>query len=359
MLHCFTPGEIWPDNNGVHINAHGGGILKHENRYWWFGEHKIAGEAGNRAHVGIHAYSSSDLMNWTDEGIALKVEPEGSASLIAKGAIIERPKVLYDSANRRFVMYFHLEPVNAGGYGAALTGIAAAGAVAGPYTFIRGIRPNAGHWPENVRPEQQDQKSIGQAMQYPGNISNGNNPVTPSLNILGRDFVKGQQARDMTLFQDDDGKAYHIYSSEHNSTLHIAELTADLLGHSGRYWRAFEHRWMEAPVIFKHRSRYFLIASDCTGWAPNAARLAVAGHIGGPWQELGNPVHGNTEQMNNTFESQGTFALQLDDDRVIFMADRWRPENAIDGRYVWLPVKFDDNAIPYLEWSNTWNTGNM
>ena len=23
----FTPGELWPDNNGVHINAHGGGIL--------------------------------------------------------------------------------------------------------------------------------------------------------------------------------------------------------------------------------------------------------------------------------------------------------------------------------------------
>ena len=23
----FKPGEIWPDNNGVHINAHGGGML--------------------------------------------------------------------------------------------------------------------------------------------------------------------------------------------------------------------------------------------------------------------------------------------------------------------------------------------
>ena len=23
----FTPGEIWPDNHQVHINAHGGGIL--------------------------------------------------------------------------------------------------------------------------------------------------------------------------------------------------------------------------------------------------------------------------------------------------------------------------------------------
>ena len=23
----FRPGQLWPDNKGVHINAHGGGIL--------------------------------------------------------------------------------------------------------------------------------------------------------------------------------------------------------------------------------------------------------------------------------------------------------------------------------------------
>ena len=33
-------GEIWPDNNGEHINAHGGGILLHNGTYYWFGEHK-------------------------------------------------------------------------------------------------------------------------------------------------------------------------------------------------------------------------------------------------------------------------------------------------------------------------------
>ena len=39
--------------------------------YYWFGEHKIEGEAGNRAHVGVHVYSSEDLYNWQDRGIAL------------------------------------------------------------------------------------------------------------------------------------------------------------------------------------------------------------------------------------------------------------------------------------------------
>jgi len=33
-------GEIWPEDQGVHINAHGGGIMKYGDTYYWFGEHK-------------------------------------------------------------------------------------------------------------------------------------------------------------------------------------------------------------------------------------------------------------------------------------------------------------------------------
>jgi hypothetical protein len=57
----FTPGELWPDDKSVHINAHGGGMLYQKGIYYWFGEHKIAGGAGNRAMVGVHCYSSKDL----------------------------------------------------------------------------------------------------------------------------------------------------------------------------------------------------------------------------------------------------------------------------------------------------------
>ena len=83
-------------------------------------------------------------------------------------------------------------------------------------------------------------------------------------------------ARDQNLFLDDDGTAYHIYSSEENSTLHIARLRDDYLRGNGEFIRIFSNRYMEAPAIFKRGDRYFLIASDCTGWAPNAARLAWA-----------------------------------------------------------------------------------
>ena len=106
----FTPGELWLDNNDIHINAHGGGILYDKGVYYWFGEHKIEGKAGNQAHVGVHCYSSKDLYNWKDEGIALAVKPEGSGSDIEKGCILERPKVIYNTKTKKYVMWFHLEP---------------------------------------------------------------------------------------------------------------------------------------------------------------------------------------------------------------------------------------------------------
>src|SRR5580704_18107008 len=72
----FRPGALWLDNHDVPINAHGGGILFHDGTYYWFVEHKIEGSAGNKAQVGVHVYSSTDLYNWKDEGIALAVSED-------------------------------------------------------------------------------------------------------------------------------------------------------------------------------------------------------------------------------------------------------------------------------------------
>ena len=40
--------------------------------------------------------------------------------------------------------------------------------------------------------------------------------------------------------------------------------------------RVFPGGFNEAPAVFKHAGKYYLITSGCTGWAPNTARLAVA-----------------------------------------------------------------------------------
>ncbi len=345
----ITPGELWLDNNGVHINAHGGGILYSNGTYYWYGEHKTEGEAGNMANVGVHCYSSKDLYTWKDEGIALSVMPEGSGSDIEKGCILERPKVIYNDKTGKYVMWFHLEPKGKG-YSGARSGIALSEAPEGPFTFIRSVRPNAGYWPVNFPEELKEAPvRVEEAVFTGGSVSA--HPDT--LNLIKRDFETGQMARDMNLFVDDDGKGYHIYSSEENSTLHIALLTDDYLDHSGKYARFFVGRFMEAPAMFKKDGKYYLIMSGCTGWSPNKARSAVAENIWGEWKELENPCIG--ENADLTFYSQSTYILPFvgQENKYIYLGDRWTPNNAIDGRYIWLPIHFEGDQ-PIIEWKDSW-----
>lgn len=344
----FQPKGLWLDNNGVHINAHGGGLLYDNDTYYWFGEHKIEGDAGNKAYVGVHCYSSKNLRNWKDEGIALSVAPEGSGSDIESGCILERPKVVYNAKTKKYVMWFHLE-LKGMEYKAARSGVAVSDKVTGPYKFVRSMRPNAGQWPINEEDHRKIPLDEGQYTDYPDGLP----AHTDSLNILGRDFHTGQMARDMTIFVDDDGKAYHIYSSEENSTTHIAELSDDYLSHTGKYVRVFVDRYMEAPAVFNRNGKYYFIGSGCTGWAPNAARSAVAESIWGPYTELGNPCRGKDAEI--TFGGQSTYVQKVEgkDDLYIFMADMWKPENAIDGRYIWLPVSFEGDK-PVINWADSW-----
>lgn len=354
----FMPGAFWLDDKGVHINAHGGGILQHGGVYYWFGEHKIEGGAGNVAHVGVHVYASTNLYHWKDEGIALRVSDDPQSD-IAKGCVLERPKVIFNAKTGKFVMWFHLE-LKGQGYGAARSGVAVADKVTGPYRFIESFRSNAGVWPSNVpdemkQPLTQEERERLSKVGMPGDFV----PEFAKDWVFRRDFAGGQMARDMTLFVDDDGKAYHIYASEENSTLQISLLSDDYLKPAGKYIRVFPLAFNEAPALFKHRGKYYLFSSGCTGWAPNAARLASADHIFGPWTAHGNPCAGPDERIRTTFDSQSTFVLPVQGKPgcFIFMADHWRPENAIDGRYVWLPVQFHTNGIPFIAWKDNWDLG--
>lgn len=355
----FKPGQLWLDTSGAPINAHGGGLLFHAGVHYWFGQHMVAGPAGNTAQVGVHVYRSTDLLNWTDAGIALAVSDD-PASEIARGCVLERPKVVYSPRTGRFVMWFHLEwRADAGSYASARSAVAVADRPAGPYRFVRSLRPNAGHWPLDVRPEQRDPASIARARFHPADFHGGENPVVPTLNILGRDHEGGQQARDMTVFEDEDGAAYHVYASEHNSTLHVAELAPDREAHTGRFARAFEHRWMEAPALFRHGGACYLLASGCTGWAPNAARSARAPHPFGPWTELGNPCLGvnpaNGLGPELTWGMQSSFIYRPPSHPSVQIAlfDQWTPGQPDHARHAWLPVEVQGDRFQ-IRWRDAW-----
>lgn len=344
------PGEIWPDNTGIHINAHGGGILYKDGIYYWFGEHKS--DHTSAALKGVTCYSSTDLAHWKNEGIALRVEPEGSGSDIEKGCILERPKVIYNELTNKYVMWFHLE-LKGKGYEAARAGLAVSDYPTGPYQFITSYRPNAGIWPEKMPDKHRTLKAKASDFEGKWWTAKWRKAIDEGL-LVRRDFEGGQMSRDMTLFVDEDKKAYHIYSSEENLTLHIAELSDDYQSHTGKYIRIYPGGHNEAPAIFKHKGTYFMITSGCTGWDPNEARIFSAPSIWGPWTQHHNPCIGKDAEL--TFHSQSTFILPVagKEDTYIFMADRWRPRFPSDARYIWLPIEFE-NDLPVLRWKDEWN----
>jgi len=345
---CFRPGELWMDDTNTHVNAHGGGILVANGSYYWFGEHKS--DTTSSAMVGVTCYSSSDLYNWKNEGVALSVVDDKNSD-ITRGCILERPKVVYNKKTKKYVLWFHLE-LKGRGYSAARVGVAVSDRVTGPYKFLRSYRPNPGIYPCNMSEEQK--KMTLDIKDYQKSWTPEWYKAVADGLFVKRDLQSGQMSRDMTIYVDDDGKAYHIYSSEDNLTLQIAELTDDYQGHTGKYIRIAPMGHNEAPAIFKKNNQYFMITSGCTGWAPNAARLLTSNSIWGPWTEHPNPCRGTNAEL--TFNSQSTYIQPVNGkkDAFIFMADRWTPQKPIDARYIWLPIMFE-NGLPVLKWMDKWD----
>lgn len=308
----ISPGEIWNDTDGNPINAHSAGILYHEGKYYWFGEFKkgktwlverMNWECYRVNAGGVSCYSSENLTDWKFEGIALAPNTTDSIHDLHISKVIERPKVIYNNATRKFVMWMHVDSED---YLYARAGVAISDSPTGPYQYIGSMRPN------------------------------------------------GQMSRDQTVFKDEDGRAYHIGSSEDNATIQISLLTPDYLQSTGKINRIFEGKFREAPAMFKHNGKYYLITSGCTGWSPNPAMIATADSVMGTWTELYNPCIG--PGSDSTFNAQSTFVLPVADQsgKFIFLADRWNKTDLENSRYVWLPLVFRNDSV-VIEWKNTWS----
>jgi Beta-xylosidase len=305
-------GEKWYDSRGNLMNAHGAGILYYKGTYYMYGEYKgdstywnpkvPSWECYRTEAGGVSCYSSKDLYNWKFEGVVLPADTKNPASELHYSNVLERPKVIYNQKTKKFVMWLHVESHD---YAKAAAGVAVSDSPTGQFEYKGSFRPN------------------------------------------------GQMSRDMTLFQDSDGKAYHIYSSEHNATLQICLLSDDYLLPTTTYTRNFIGLSREAPAVFKHNKKYYMLTSGCTGWDPNQARLAVADSLLGTWIQLDNPCTG--KDANKTFYAQSTHVLAVagKKDAYIAMFDRWNKKNLKDSRYVWLPVVFDGEQIT-IPWSVEW-----
>ncbi|KAG5614553.1 hypothetical protein H5410_014377 [Solanum commersonii] len=295
----YHPGRIWLDTEGNPIQAHGGGILydSRTKMYYWYGEYKDG--PTYHAHkkgaarvdvIGVSCYSSKDLWTWKNEGIVLAAEEKNETHDLYKLNVLERPKVIHNEKTGKYVMWMHIDDAN---YTKASVGVAISDLPTGPFNYLYSKRSH------------------------------------------------GYDSRDMTLFKDDDGVAYLIYSSEHNKDLHIGPLNEEYIDVTESMRKILIGQHREAPALFKHQGTYYMITSGCTSWSPNEALVHASESIMGPWETIGNPcIGGNKIFRLTTFFAQGTFVVPLSGvpGLFIFMADRWNPADLKDSRYVWLPL---------------------
>lgn len=282
---AILPGEVWPDENGNHIQAHGGGIIKVKNTYYWYGEERAKGlDTGYRY---VSCYSSKDLMNWKFRGDVVKMsDPEKLGS----HWILERPKVYYNRQTKKYVMYFHLDTRN---YKYARVGIAVSDQPDGNYKFVKSFRP---------------------------------------LN---------HESRDIGQFIDDDGTAYLVFE-DRPFGFRIAKLSADYLSLEKEMCLIPYH--MEGGAIVHYNGLYYAIGSALTGWDPNPNKYATAKSLEGPWTEFKNIAPPET----NTYKSQSTMILKVVGKKsttVIFMGDIWKPRAQWDSRYLWMPLEIGDGKL--------------
>lgn len=289
----ITPGAVWPDNMGNHIQAHGGGIIKIYDTWYWFGEYRGKDIESGYRYVGC--YSSRDLAHWTFLNKIRFSAPEG----FSQQWILERPKVYFNKYTGKYVMYFHLDDTH---YRKAEIGIAVSDRVDGNYHFVKHFRPF------------------------------------------------DMESRDIGQFIDDDGTAYLIFENRPTHGFVIARLSDDYLSLDKKM--CLVHESLEGGAIVRYNGLYYVIGSHLTGWAPNPNMYATSKSLEGPWSKFKEI----SPQSKNTFGSQSSNLIKIEGTKttsVIFVGDIWKPNSQWDSRYLWMPLQIGNGKM-YLAKPQAW-----
>ena len=292
------------------IHVHDGGIHQENGTYWWYGTSRK--EAPSWLSDSVTLYSSKDLQHWRPHGAILsgsQIRADGHSAPWR----IERPKILFNKDTGKYVMLFHLDAPN---FSLSSIGVATAPAITGPYTWVRGFKPD------------------------------------------------GKDSYDMTAFVDpNDGQGYVVTSVE-NRWMGVFRLNRDFTQTVGPACGSGPRG--EAPAVFFPKAKeYHMIASHLTGWSSNQAmqlsRIDTDGKGPcGDWKLGPPPVFGPGEDIS--YDSQVTYIFPLADPKGsgspplwVYLADRWNYEGPLPGSvanatYVWLPIlplKGTENPTQY------------
>ena len=280
----IKPGDVWLDNRGQQIQAHGGGITYWKGTYYWFGEDRTQTNDPEKRYVAC--YSSRDLVHWTFRRQIAFSDTEN----LGPHWVLERPKVFFNSRTHKFVLYAHFDDAR---YKLARVMVAVSDRIDGDYRYVKSYRP------------------------------------------------LDQESRDIGQFVDDDGSAYLIFESRPTKGFFIARLTEDYMNVEKT---AFIPAPLEGGAVVHYGDLYYVIGSHMTGWRPNPDVFATAPSLAGPWTEFKNLAPPEA----NTYNGQSAMLLKVvgsKNSSVIFMGDIWKPKELWDSRYLWMPLDIRNKSM--------------
>ena len=346
MYTSIRPGKVWYDTEGKRIQAHGGSILYAGGTFYWYGENKegITGTAmGSRCkawHHGVRCYSSEDLYNWKDEGLIVP-ESDDENNPFHPENIMDRPHILFNERTGKFVLWAKTTQKGCG-FGTAKFSIC-----------------------------------LGDSLH--------------SLKFVGMTETAPHYGGDFDLFKIGD-KAYAVFEHPHSEMI-LRELNED--------YTAFAETWSshiplesppfvrEAPAYFERGGRRFILTSGTTGYYPNPTIAYDITDLHGEWKDLGKTCRNDIGRNSFHCQFSSVFKHPHVPDLYIAIGDRWltdltedlpdmeevffdkysprgkkefdwrkvstfSDENTSEANYVWLPISFDENGDPYIEWRRVW-----
>jgi hypothetical protein len=260
------------DQHGVILDAHDGCLKYFDGRYYLYGT-AYGNSAGYSINNRFRVYSSKNLKNWRFDGELLESPPDG---------VYYRPYVVYNASTRKYDLWYNWYPSLWEGK----VGVAMSDTPTGPFKIV------------NTEVKVQG---------YADRIGDG------------------------SLFVDDDGTGYFIYSViGQNHTIRIKRLTRDYLGVTSDTSGALGVG-CEAPALFRNRDRYYALfdLTCCFCSSGSGVRVFIASNPLGPYTEKGNVDR--QADGRPRIAAQQTFVARVltpAGPAFIWMADRWgsRPD---------------------------------
>ncbi|MFL1011713.1 family 43 glycosylhydrolase [Flavisericum labens] len=313
--------QFWNTIEGEPIYSQGGGIFRFadektgEEKYFWYGVHYEEAQSyrvnpaitHERTHfVDVTCYTSTDLVNWTEE------EPVLTKAEIDKNyprtGWMGRLGVAYVKALKKYALFVqHNNQVL----------ITLADKPTGPFKW-------------HQRLDMTDR--IG----------------TPNTG-------------DQTVFTDyDTGKSYLVYSyGKGRHKIYISEIgvkdgKVTLLDCT----QIFKGKGREGNCMFKYNGKYYVFASNLYGWDSSYAYYLVADDIKGPYQPTNEMLITPGCMDDFAHITQTGFFVNVKGTKhetVVYCGDRWADfaGNGL-GYNQWMPMSFE-GSTPYLNSLNSWN----